>query len=405
MTTTAERPDEAALPLAGVRVVDLTRVLAGPLSTMLLGDLGADVIKIERPGAGDDTRGWGPPYQGDQSAYFLGVNRNKRSVTLDLGSDAGREVLGRLLATADIVVDNFKLGTLDGWGFDDAWFEASAPQVVRCSITGYGSSGPKAGEPGYDFILQAESGLMSITGAADGEPTKSGVALVDVCTGLLAAVSVLGGLQDRTTTGRGRRFEVTLHDTSLMMLANVAANFLVSGTQPGRYGNGHPNIVPYRTFRTADGDLAVTVGNDGQFRRLAELVGHPEWAEDERFATNHARVVNRDEIDRLVGEELAKRTRAEWTQALHAAGIPVGPINTVAEALHSPQSQGRGMVQRVEHPVTGGFEVLGSPLRFTDGPPPVRLPPPRLGEHTNEVLSELGLRAEELEALRRDGVV
>ena len=393
-------------PLEGIRVVDLTRVLAGPLSTMLLGDLGADVIKVERPGKGDDTRGWGPPFQNGESAYFLGVNRNKRSITLDTTRPEGSAVLARLLEGADIVVDNFKQGTLDRWGFDDDWFAEHAPRVVRCSITGYGSTGPKAGEPGYDFILQAESGLMSITGAEDGEPMKIGVALVDICTGLLAAISVLGGLQDRATTGAGRRFEVNLHDTSLMMLANVASNFLASGAAPARYGNGHPNIVPYRTFGASDGDLAVAVGNDGQFVKLAELLEHPEWADDPRFATNAARVTNRVEIDALIGAVFVLHPRSHWVEALRDAGIPVGPINTVAEALSSPQTTGRGLVAEVEHPVAGTVQLLGSPIRWGEVPEDVRLPPPVLGEHVDEVLTgELGMTADDVQALRDAGVV
>jgi succinate---hydroxymethylglutarate CoA-transferase len=393
-------------PLDGVRIVDLTRVLAGPLATMLLGDLGADVVKVERPGRGDDTRAWGPPFVAGESAYFLGVNRNKRSVTLDLGNDDGRALLGRLLETADVTIDNFKLGTLDGWGFGDAWFDAHAPQVVRCSITGYGSSGPKAGEPGYDFIAQAESGLMSITGEEDGEPMKHGVALVDVCTGLLASNAVLAGLQERTVTGRGRRFEVTLHDTALMMLANVASNYLASGVEPARYGNGHPNIVPYRTFRASDGEFAVSVGNDTQFGTLAALVGHPEWAEDERFATNAARVDNRTEIESLLNEVFAGADREQWVAALRGASISAGPINSVPEALSSPQAQGRGVLIDVEHPIAGTFRAVANPIRFDDGPAPARLAPPLLGEHTDEVLlGDLGVAPEELDRLRRDGVI
>lgn len=393
-------------PLDGVKVLDLTRVLAGPLSTMLLGDLGADVIKVEQPGKGDDTRGWGPPFLNGESAYFMGLNRNKRSLTLNAQSEEGREILGGLLADADVVIDNFRLGTMERWGFDDDWFERNAPQVVRCSITGYGSSGPKAGEPGYDFILQAETGLMSITGDEDGEPMKIGVALVDVCTGLLAAISACSGLAQRNATGRGQRFEVNLHDTGLAMLVNVASNFLVTGAAPRRYGNGHPNIVPYRTFRTSDGELAVAVGNDVQFAKLADVVGHPEWAEDPRFQRNAGRVENRDLVDAMVNEALMTDTRAHWTTALHAAGIPVGPINSVAEALTSPQTTGRGMIVDVEHPVTGALRLLGSPLRWGDAPAPVRYPPPLLGEHTEEILGDLlGIDAEQVAALRAAGVI
>lgn len=394
-----------SLPLDGIRVLDLTRVLAGPMATMLLGDMGADIIKIERPGAGDDTRGWGPPFQGSESAYYLGANRNKRSVTLDTQTPQGQELLRQLISGSDVVVDNFKLGTFERWGFDDAWFDTHAPQVVRCSITGYGSSGPKAGDPGYDFILQAESGLMSITGEVDGAPMKIGVALVDVCTGLLASISILGGLQDRATHGRGRRYEVTLYDTSLMMLANVAANHLVSGRAPGRYGNGHPNIVPYRTFPCSDGEVAVAVGNDRQFDELARILEHAEWSEDERYATNEGRIQHRDEVDALVSAVTVTRTRDYWISTLHAAGIPVGPINSIPEALSSAQTTARGLVSEMVHPETGSYQLLGSPLRWSDEPAPIRHQPPRLGEQTDEILGELGLSADNLAALRSAGVI
>ncbi len=393
------------LPLDGITVLDLTRVLAGPMATMLLGDLGADVIKVERPGGGDDTRSWGPPFQGTESAYYLGANRNKRSVTLDAQTERGRELLGELITRSDVVVDNFKLGTFERWGFDDAWFAEHAPMTVRCSITGYGSTGPKSGDPGYDFILQAESGLMSVTGEVDGAPMKIGVALVDVTTGLLATISVLGGLQDRARHGRARRYEVTLHDTSLMMLANVAANYLVSGREPRRYANGHPNIVPYRTYPCSDGELAIAVGNDRQFAVLAGLLGHPEWVEDPAYAKNEDRIANRDTVDAMVGEITATETRSHWIAQLHAAGIPVGPINSVAEALDSPQSRARGLVSEIEHPITGTYRLLGSPLRWSDEPAPIRRQPPRLGEQTDEILAWLGLSSDDIAELRESRVV
>jgi crotonobetainyl-CoA:carnitine CoA-transferase CaiB-like acyl-CoA transferase len=392
--------------LDGLVVLDLTRVLAGPLAAMLLGDMGADVIKVERPGAGDDTRGWGPPFVGSESAYYLGINRNKRSVTLDLAVEEGRQVLRRLLPGADVVLDNFKIGTLEKWGFDDEWFEENAPQAVRVVISGYGSTGPKAGLPGYDFILQAESGLMSITGVPDGEAMKLGVAIVDICTGLLATISALAGLTSRTVTGRGQRVEVTLHDTGLLMLANVAANHLASGTVPGRYGNGHPNIVPYRTFRAADGDVAVAVGNDDQFRKLAEVLGHPEWGSDERFARNRDRVDNRQTIDQMIGDILVGESRAHWIQALDAVGIPAGPINDVAEALASPQTAAREMVVDIEHPLVGLVKMLGLPIKFDGTPASIRRHPPTLGEHTAEVLEQIArLTPAEIDDLRSRRVV
>ena len=391
--------------LTGLRVIDLSRVLAGPLCTQTLGDLGAEVIKVERPGECDDTRNWGPPYAGPLSAYFVGVNRNKRSLTLDLSRDEGRVVLDRLMRGGDVLVDNFKQGTLDRWGFDDKWFEANAPGMIRCSITGYGSSGPKAATPGYDFILQAETGLMAITGEVDGTPMKLGVAIVDICTGMQAAIAILAALEARRRTGKGQRCDVNLHDTGLHILANVAANHLVSGEEPGRYGNGHPNIVPYRTYGAADGDLALAVGNDRQFQALAGVVGHPEWAEDPRFATNPERVRHREVVDQMVGEVIAAKTRAEWVAIFDGAGIPSGSINRVSEALTSPQTVARDMVLEMEHPAAGTFRTLGLPIEMSATPPSVRLLPPTLGSDNDAVLGELGFSAEEIAGLRAAGVV
>jgi crotonobetainyl-CoA:carnitine CoA-transferase CaiB-like acyl-CoA transferase len=328
------------------------------------------------------------------------VNRNKRSLTLDLSREEGRAVLDRLIRGGDVLVDNFKQGTLDRWGFDDTWFEANAPGVIRCTITGYGSTGPKAATPGYDFILQAETGLMAITGEVDGSPMKLGVAIVDICTGMQAAIAILAALEARRRTGKGQRCEVNLHDTGLHILANVAANHLVSGEEPGRYGNGHPNIVPYRTYAAADGDLALAVGNDRQFQVLAGLVGHPEWAEDPRFATNPERVRNRDTVDRMVGEVIAGQTRAEWVEIFEEAGIPSGPINRVSEALSSSQTVEREMVVEL-----GDFRTLGLPIEMTATPSSVRLEPPVLGADTDAVLEELGYSAGEIAELRTSGVV
>jgi crotonobetainyl-CoA:carnitine CoA-transferase CaiB-like acyl-CoA transferase len=391
--------------LTGVRVIDLSRVLAGPLCTQTLGDLGADVIKVERPGEGDDTRNWGPPYAGPLSAYFLGVNRNKRSVTLDLSGDEGRSVLDRMIRSGDVVIDNFRRGTLERWGFDDDWFASNAPRVIRCSITGYGSSGPKADFPGYDFILQAETGLMSITGEVKGASMKLGVAIVDICTGMQATIAILAALEARHRTGAGQRCEVNLHDTGLHLLANVASNYLVSADEPGRYGNGHPNIVPYRTFEAADGDLALAVGNDRQFAVLAEVLGHPEWSSDPRFATNPERVRNRALVDGLVAEAIVTRSRRDWIEVLDAAGIPSGPINRVSEALSSPQTVARDMVVDLEHSVAGPIRALGIPIEMSGTPTSISLEPPALGAHTDEVLIEFGYSVSELADLRDRGVI
>jgi crotonobetainyl-CoA:carnitine CoA-transferase CaiB-like acyl-CoA transferase len=375
-------------PLDGIKVLDLTRVLAGPLCTMMLGDMGADVIKVEPPAKGDDTRAWGPPFQGGESAYYLGVNRNKRSAVLDLGTEEARGELGKLMREADVVIDNYKLGQLEKWGFDDAWFTENAPRAIRCSITGYGKSGPHAARPGYDFILQAESGLMSICGEIEGTPMKYGVAIVDICTGMLACNSILAALNARHTTGKGQKAEVSLFETSLFMLANVASNYLIGGSKGARYGNGHPNIVPYTVYAAKDASIAVAVGNDAQFSRLAEIVAHPEWVKDPRFATNKDRVNNRAEIDSLIEKALGAETADYWIAALHKSGIPAGRINSVAEALETEQAAARDMAETVEHPKIGPVKLLGTPFKFSDTPTSVRRHPPTHGEHTAEVLAD-----------------
>ena len=391
--------------LSGLEVLDLTRVLAGPLCAMTLGDMGADVIKVEPP-AGDDTRHWGPPHVGGEAAYFLGVNRNKKSLRLDLGEPQAREILGRLIQRSDVLIENYKRGTLEKWGFDAAWMSANAPRLIHCSITGYGDTGPKADLPGYDFVLQAESGLMYITGAVDGAPVKHGVAIVDIATGLYAAIGILGALQARGTTGRGQKVGVSLLETGLAMLANVAANHLATGNEARRFGNGHPNIVPYTTFATADGALALAVGNDAQFTRFAEAAGHPAWAKDARFASNTDRVKHRVEIEALASLALARQPTAWWIETLRGVGVPCGAVNGVKAALADPQSLARGMVMEMPHPTAGMLQMLGFPLKLTDTPLTARQPPPLLGEHSAEVLqSVLGMDAAAIARLRADGII
>ncbi len=392
--------------LDGIRILDLTRILAGPLCAMMLGDMGADVIKVEPPGSGDDTRTWGPPFVGGEAAYFLGLNRNKRSMTLNMAVKDGQEILAALIRKSDVLVENFKVGTLEKWGFTNAWLEEHAPQVVRCSITGYGANGPKGGLPGYDFILQAESGLMSITGPKDGEPTKHGVALVDVCTGMLACNSILAALQARGRTGRGQHVEVSLYESGLFMLANVAANYLGAGREGGRYGNGHPSIVPYTTYPTSDGMMAVAVGNDVQFAKFAQAIGRGEWAADARYMKNKDRVAHRDALDGMIADTLKADAAAAWIGKLKAAGVPCGRINSVKAAFDDEQTAARRMVETVEHPQIGPLKVIGTPFKMGGTPTSIRRPPPLLGEHTDEILrGELGYADARIGELRAGKII
>ena len=401
----SEVSDVTQAPLSNLKVLDLSRILAGPLCAMLLGDLGADVIKVERPDRGDDTRAWGPPFAGGESAYYLHVNRNKRSMTLNLNNEAGRSILAQLVTSADVVIDNFKGGTLARWGFDESWFEKEAPHVVRCTISGYGGEGSGAEIPGYDFITQAESGLMAITGEEQGEPMKLGVAIVDYCAGLTATVSILAAIESRNQTGKGQATEVVLHDMGLQMLAAIASNHLISGEPAKRYGNGHPNLVPYRTFAAIDGNFALGVGNDLLFRKACEVVGHPEWAEDPRFARNRDRVDNRKQIEQLLEDVILTRSKADWIKAFTDAGIPSGPVNSVAEALSDPLALEREVVTEIAHPTIGTMRTLGVLTNLSGSPAKIRRHPPLLGEHTEEILLELGYGRENIEDVRSDGAV
>jgi crotonobetainyl-CoA:carnitine CoA-transferase CaiB-like acyl-CoA transferase len=389
-----------APPLDGIRVVDLSRVLAGPYCTMLLADLGADVVKIERPGEGDETRSWGPPYAGDEAAYFLAVNRSKRSVAIDLKHPRGRALVLDLCARADVVLENFRPGAAGRLGLDAASVRGRNPSVVYCSITGFGRHGARD-RPGYDFVVQAESGLMAVTGEPDGPPTKAGVALVDVVTGLHAAVAILAALRRREATGEGEQIEVSLLDSAFSALVNVAQNALVTGEEPGRYGNAHPSIAPYQPFRAADGWIAVAAANDGLFARLCDVVGKPELAGDERFATNAARVRNRAELVPLLEAAFAARGADEWAAALDAAGVPAGKIRGVLEALRAAAPA----TVRVPHPTAGELELVAPPFVLESSAPRDAAAPPLLGQHTHEVLGDLGLDAAEVASLAADGVV
>jgi crotonobetainyl-CoA:carnitine CoA-transferase CaiB-like acyl-CoA transferase len=394
-------PDAVGAPLDGVRVVDLSRVLAGPYATMVLADLGADVLKVERPGEGDETRSWGPPYAGqDVAAYFLALNRSKRSVALDLKQPEGRALALDLCAQADVVIENFRPGTAARLGLDAAAVHVRNPRVVYCSITGFGEREPRD-RPGYDFIVQGESGLMAITGEPNGPPTKVGVALVDVVTGLNAAVAILAALRRRELGGSGERIVISLLDSALAALVNVAQNALVSGEEPPRYGNAHPSIVPYEVFATADGWITVAAANDGLYRRLCEALDRPELAADERFATNAARVRNRDELLPVLREVFLTRPSDDWVAALGAAGVPVGKIRGVLEALRAAAPA----TVEVAHPTAGELELVAPPFAFESAAMRPAEPPPLLGQHTREVLAELGVAEEHLAALVERGVV
>jgi formyl-CoA transferase len=389
--------------LAGVKVLDLSRVLAGPWCTQLLADLGAEVVKVERPRSGDDTRHWGPPWHGEGdervAAYFLSCNRGKKSAAIDFAQPDGAALVRKLAAEADVLVENFRVGGLAKFGLDAASLRAANPRLVYASITGFGQDGPYADRAGYDFMIQAMGGLMSITGRPDGEPgggpMRVGVAVADLFTGMYTAVAVLAALFRREKSGEGAHIDMALLDTQLAVLANQASNFLVSGEDPPRQGNTHPNIVPYQPFEAADRPLVIAVGNDRQFARLAELAAHPEWASDPRFATNSARVANRDEIVGMVAEAIRAQPAAYWFDRLEVAGIPAGPINRISEAIADVQAQHRHMVRTI-----AGVPMVGSPVRIDGERSDSDLPPPALGEHTDEILKQLGLGASDLARLR-----
>ena len=390
-------------PLEGIKVLDLSRVLAGPWCTQLLADLGAEVIKIERPGTGDDTRHWGPPWHGEGdervAAYFLSCNRGKKSAAIDFARPEGAELVRKLAAQADVLVENFKVGGLAKFGLDAATLRAVNPGLVYASITGFGQDGPYADRAGYDFIIQGMGGMMSITGLPDGEPgggpMRAGVAVADLFTGMYASVAILAALYRRERTGEGGHLDHALLDTQLAMLANQAENALISGEDPPRQGNTHPNIVPYQPFEAADQPIIIAVGNDRQFGRLAEICGHREWASDPRFATNEARVMHRSQIVALVSEAIRAKRAAEWLDQLEAAGIPAGPINSITQALAGVQAQHRQMVRTI-----AGIPLVGSPMRLDGERADSDLPPPALGEHTQEVLATLGLEAQNADRLR-----
>ena len=393
--------------LKDVVVVDLTRILAGPYCTQMLGDLGAEVIKIEMPGQGDDTRQWGPPFtESGESAYFLSANRNKRSLTLNLKSEAAIEILKSLIAKADVLVDNFRTGTLEKFGLDYKTLQQIRPGLIYATITGYGYTGPYADRPGYDFMVQAMGGFMSVTGPQDGEPTRAGVAITDLATGMFTVSAILAALYGRERTGLGQRIDMSLIDSQVAMMSYVASNYLVSGELPGRFGNGHPNIVPYQSFKAKDQYFAFAAGNDRQWNKFCEAVGKTEWMEDERFATNRARVHNRQLVVEALGELFATRTARQWMDLCEQIGIPSAPINNMSQVFEDPQVQSREMLLEVAHASGGNVPLVASPLKIPTSPVEVRYPPPLLGQHTDEILSSvLGFDAGRIQRLREDGVI
>jgi crotonobetainyl-CoA:carnitine CoA-transferase CaiB-like acyl-CoA transferase len=392
-------------PLAGVRILDLSRILSGPFATMIFADLGADVIKLENPRTGDDTREWAPPYQGDQSAYFLAVNRNKRGIAVDLKTERGRDIARRLAERADVVVENFRPGTAGrlGLGYDE--LAARNSRLIYASISGFGQTGPYSSEPGYDAIAQALGGLMSVTGEADGPPVRVGNSAADLGASMWAAIGILAALHARHTTGRGEWIDISLLDGQIASLTYLAGGYFATGEVPRRYGSAHPSIVPYQAMRTADGHLMVAVGNDTLWQRFARLVGLPELADDPRFVSNPQRVANRVELIQLIEAALAAKGSAAWAEELSHVGIPAGAINSIDAALAHPQVQARDMVLTVEHPTAGPLRMAGSPIKLSEYTTTVRRPPPTLGEHTGEVLRELGYTAADIETMRQEGVV
>lgn len=397
-------------PLSHIRVLELSRVLAGPWSAQTLADLGADVIKVERPGAGDDTRAWGPPWAGDQSAYFLSTNRGKRSITIDFERPEGQELVRKLAAQADVVIENFKVGGLVKYGLDYDSLKAVNPRLVYCSITGFGQTGPYRNRAGYDFMIQGMGGLMSITGQPDGEPgggpVKVGVAVTDIFTGLYATIGIMGALAHRDRTGEGQQVDLALLDVQVAVLANQAMNCLVGGKAPQRLGNAHPNIVPYQAFATRDGYIILAVGNDGQFAKFCTVAGRPELAKDERYATNPARVANRKELVALLEELIRTRDSHDWLSALEQVGVPCGPINDLTAVFEDPQVKARNIHQDLPHPTQGSVPTVASPIRYSGTPLVHDTAPPTLGQHTDTVLAEsLGLSGADIAALRDKGVI
>ncbi len=399
-------PSEAEQSLSGIRVLDLSRILAGPYCTMILGDQGAEVIKVERPGTGDDTRTWGPPFAGGESAYYLCCNRNKKSVAVDLKEPAGAELVRELAAVSDVFVENFTPGLIGRFGLDYETLREINPRLVYCSISAYGQDGPYRDRPGYDMVLSAVGGLMHITGEPKGKPCKVGVAITDVLTGVYASGAITAALLWRERSGRGQYIDCSLLDAQVSGLANIASNWLVAGKEAVRWGTAHESIIPYQVFPTRDRPIAIAVANQKLWVNFCRAVGHEEWLDDPRFESNPERVANRDAILPRVFEVMAERSCAEWMEVLVAAAIPCGPVNNMQSLFDDPQVQHRDMIAEVPHPTIGSLRLAGVPIKYSETPGSIRRPPPLLGEHTGEVLAEvLGRSAEEIEALRASGAI
>ena len=391
-------------PLHRLKIVDLSRVLAGPYCTMILGDMGAEVIKIESIEMGDETRGWGPPFLEGESAYYLCANRNKQGITLNLKTPQGLEILKKLVSDADVVVQNFKPGTLDRLGFGYEEMKKVNEGIILASISGFGTTGPYSHLPGYDYIIQAMSGLMSITGEKDGQPAKVGVAIADVLTGLFTCIGILGAIQHRNRTGEGQEIDISLFDSQLAALVNVASNFLCSGRIPERLGNAHPNIVPYQVFAANDGEFILAVGNDRQYKKLAILL-EDEILLSDQYKKNSGRLQKKDELEKVITAKLKTKSRAEWKVLLDEAGIPNGPINNVMEALDSEQAIAREMVVKIKHPTISNLKLVGSPLKFSKSPIKIDRHPPLHSEHTDEILFKLGYSKHEIVKMKQDHII
>ncbi|RYG73316.1 CoA transferase [Lentibacillus lipolyticus] len=377
--------------LDNIRILDLSRVLAGPYCTMILGDLGAEVIKVEAPGGSDETRKWGPPFQNGVSAYYLCANRNKKSITLDLKSEEGHEAIKSLVRESDVIINNFKTGTMQRLGLDYETLSEINPGLVYCSITGFGETGPYKDMPGYDFIIQAMSGLMSITGDSESGPQKVGVAITDILTGLYACIGIQGALLERTRSGKGQKLDLSLYDSAVSSLVNIGSNYLMAGKIPAALGNQHANIVPYQTFSTMDGEMVIAVGNDNQFRNLCNILGRPEYATDERFRTNPDRVANRETLIPMLQEVFSTGSTAYWQKQCQQNNIPCGPIQTIDEVANDPQLNERDMFIGADHPTAGDIRMIGSPLKLSRTPVQSKHHPPNAGEHNEELLKQLGI--------------